>query len=589
MKLPQALPTLSGRWFTAYRVLWWALLAGALAAATGGTWFSFERGASLDRAFYGAGIRAAAVERRITFAPFGDETRGRFPPGSTLLAVDGRAVADRYDDRNNADIARALGHNDGRVVRLSLRTPEGARVDVPVRRGPHHLAQSDRNAPMSYAARMALNVTTAVIVSFLLIITAGMLFRRRPRDPVVALFSTGFLLVTLISAGGVALAELGAAPWQLRLISALTFFSILLAIAVFPTGRFTPRWTLAIIPLLLVILTGPFWPDEMLDLGPVLTVVTALFAVAAAVWRFVKLPAGGERQQIKWALLGIVALVVLGITTLVLGVIDRQVTDNRLHFVLLVGQTLSQTLSLALMCAGLLISLLRYRLYDADAAISRSATLAVLTLSLIAIFAGTEKLIETLGEQWFGGSAGTAAGAIAAGLAAVLLVPMHRRLDAWAERRFQRNLVSLRKLPDLVGDLRETASLERLAATALDRIAGCLRATGGAIVLDGGEVIAERGEAGDHPVRLPLQDDSCGHVGELHLGPRPDGTLYGKDEREALASVVGPVARAIAIVRERGETESRWQRLVSDLRETFDGRLRVLEARLPPSGAVAAE
>lgn len=587
MKLPVALPTLTGRWFTAYRLLWWTLLAGALLAATVGTSLSYQRGAWLDQAFYGAGIRATAVDRRITFAPFGDETRDRFPPGSTLIAVDGREVPDRYTGSNNVEIARALGHDDGRVVRLSFRTPEGALVEVPVRRGPHHLARSDRDAPMAYASRMVLNMATNVVVSVLLMATAVMLFRRRPHDPVVALFSAGFLLVTILNTGGVGLEDLGAADWQLRLIGGLTFCIILLGIAVFPTGGFTPRWTLAILPMLAVLLTIPFWPDEMLWLAPVTTPVVALFAVAAAIWRFVKLPPGRERQQIKWATLGIGALVLLMVTGTVLGVIDRQVTDNRLHFALLVGQTVLVFLALALVCGGLLISLLRYRLYDADAAISRSATLAALTLSLIAVFAGTEKLIETLGEQWFGDSAGTAAGAIAAGLAAVLLVPMHRWLDAWAERRFQHNLVTLRKLPDLVGDLRETANIEQLAQAALDWIASTLRATGGAIVLSDGAVVARLGNGEDHPVRLPLHDETCGHVGELHLGPRPDGTLYGKDERDALSSVTGPVARAIAIVCERGETESRWQRHLNDLRESFENRMRAIEAQLLSATAAA--
>lgn len=502
-----------------------------------------------------------------------------------MISVDGREVPDRYTDQNNVEIARALGQDNGRVVRLSLRTPEGARVEVPVRRGPHHLAQSDRNSPMPYASRMVLNITTIVIVSLLLILTAAMLFRRRPRDPVVALISAGFLLVTVLNTGAVGLVELGAAEWQLSLLRGLAFCCIFLAIAVFPTGGFTPRWTLAIIPMLTVLLTVPFWPDKVVWLAPALAAVVAVFAVAAAIWRFHKLPPGRERQQIKWATLGIGALVLFGVAVDVLGVIDRQVTDNRLHFALFVGQTLSSFLSLALLCGGLLISLLRYRLYDADAAISRSATLAALTLSLIAVFAGTEKLIETLGEQWFGGSAGTAAGAIAAGLAAVLLVPMHRWLDAWAERRFQHNLVTLRKLPNLVGDLRETATIEQLAEAALDRIANTLRATGGAIALSDGAVVARLGDGEDHPVRLPLDDESYGHIGELRLGPRPDGTLYGKDEREALSSVTGSVARAIAIVRKRSETEMRWQRRLNDLHVTFDNRLRAIEAQLPSTAA----
>ena len=580
MKLPEALPTLSGRFYAVYRVLWWVLLAATLVALTAGSWFTVKHGAAQGRAYYGAGIRLTQIDRRITFAPFGDETRGAFPPGSTLLAVDGRPVPDLVGQRNFDRIARALGDDDGRVIRLTLRTPAGAIRQVSVRRGPQHLAQSDRDAPMPYAARSALNLATAVIVSLLMVATGWLLFRRRPRDPVVALLSSGMLGAVAIVCSHTALGIFGAPEPVLMFVQRIFQAAIFVAIAVFPSGRFTPRISLATLPLIGLGCTQPWWPDGYEALGRSLNVALLVLVLAVVAWRFFKLPSGVERQQLKWAVLGIVAFIVLFLSGFAINAIDQQVNDNRLHFALLIGNTLAPTFALAALCAGLLVSLLRYRLYDADAAISRSATLAALTLALIAVFAGTEKLIEALGEEWFGASAGPAAGAIAAGFAAVLLVPLHHRLEHWAERRFQHNLVRLRKLPDLVGDLRETATLERLAGTALERIATTLRATGGAIVLANGETIARRGEGEDHPVRLPLADDACGTVGELRLGPRPDGTLYGKDEREALASVVGPVARALAIVRERGEVESRWQRLVSAL----ESRLGAVEARLPPLG-----
>ena len=68
-------------------------------------------------------------------------------------------------------------------------------------------------------------------------------------------------------------------------------------------------------------------------------------------------------------------------------------------------------------------------------------------------------------------------------------------------------------------------------------------------------------------MRVPLEADGCGRVGWLLLGPRPDGSFYGKDEREALEEIADPIARAIAIVRQREGRQS-----------AFETRIGMLEA-----------
>jgi hypothetical protein len=139
-----------------------------------------------------------------------------------------------------------------------------------------------------------------------------------------------------------------------------------------------------------------------------------------------------------------------------------------------------------------------------------------------------------------------------------------------------------RDLPPCVEDLRETAGMSDLLAEIVERIARGVRASRVAVLLDG-KVAAGRGLAAgaavpglpdeaaemivDHedplfPLRIPL---TSGHraddapVGWLLLGPRPDGSLYGKDELDALHAIVDPVARAVRIVqlREAREHESR--------------------------------
>jgi hypothetical protein len=62
-------------------------------------------------------------------------------------------------------------------------------------------------------------------------------------------------------------------------------------------------------------------------------------------------------------------------------------------------------------------------------------------------------------------------------------------------------------------------------------------------------------------MRVPLRVRHLGGapIGWILLGPRPDGSFYGKDEQEALAEIADPVARAVQIVllREKREAAGR--------------------------------
>jgi hypothetical protein len=260
---------------------------------------------------------------------------------------------------------------------------------------------------------------------------------------------------------------------------------------------------------------------------------------------------------------------------------------------------LAANLAVLSLAGGLMIALVRYRLYDAEAAISRSAVLASLTLVLLGIFAATEKAIEAAGEAWFGASLGAMAGGAAAALAALTVAPLHHQLTHWSENRFQKDLITLRRrLPALVADLRETATTPELAAEILGRVAAILRATAGAVTVHGGAAALREIPADEFadwlarwmpplggtphvdkddpllPVRIPLDADGCGRIGWLLLGRRPDGSLYGKDEREVLAEVADPIARALAIT-ERREAEAAAARIAS---ERIEARMASLEA-----------
>ncbi len=90
--------------------------------------------------------------------------------------------------------------------------------------------------------------------------------------------------------------------------------------------------------------------------------------------------------------------------------------------------------------------------------------------------------------------------------------------------------------------------MEEMLREVLARVEAGTRVVRSAVTIDG-ERVASRGGDGDFPVAVPLR---IGHqqaeIGTLLVGPRPDGSAPGKDEREALEEIADPIARAMRIV-----------------------------------------
>ena len=72
------------------------------------------------------------------------------------------------------------------------------------------------------------------------------------------------------------------------------------------------------------------------------------------------------------------------------------------------------------------------------------------------------------------------------------------------------------------------------------------------------------------PVRVPLNGDGVGFVGWLLIGPRPDGSFYGREERAALRDIADPIARALVIAVEREHREAGRQDRENSLNKRID-------------------
>jgi hypothetical protein len=439
--------------------------------------------------------------------------------------------------------------------------------------------------PGIHSASEAGSLAIDLLPPALLVVTAVLLWLRRRQDSVAALLSLAFLMMSAAFFAAEGFFRAVALGWVQEIFAHAGRCLLMLVLLTFPDGRFSPRWSVWVAAGLLV--WAPlafFWsgPRNVEYLGYLVFLTLSVLSIAIP---YRRLAGGLERQQLRWVLFGFAGGTALLVIATFVSLLPGGASGPGLKsWTALAAQSLA-ALGMACFALGLIVSLLRYRLYDAEAAISRSAGYALLTLMLGLTFVISAKTLEYLVETYLGQEAGGLSGAIAAGLAVLLVTPLNDRVQGWAERRFQKDLLILRRdLPECMEDLRETGTLDALADEALDRVAAGVRAARAALLI-GPEVVATRGAGAAElrvwlkqaapddsagtldcrradplfPMRIPLRVRHAGGkpLGWLLLGPRPDGSFYGKAERAVLAEIADPLARALHIVQQRALREAR--------------------------------
>src|SRR4029079_17293814 len=162
-----------------------------------------------------------------------------------------------------------------------------------------------------------------------------------------------------------------------------------------------------------------------------------------------------------------------------------------------IGAGISFALAVLVLQVGLLVALVRYRLYDAEFVISRSANVALITLAVAAVFAGTADGLKQIIYNYYGNTSSEGPIIFAAALSTVLVNPIQERVQRWSEQKFQKNLFLLRDdLPEVIRDMRETASLGEMLEEILARIELGVRAVRSAAIV-GGRVVKA------HDVTIP--------------------------------------------------------------------------------------
>jgi len=331
-------------------------------------------------------------------------------------------------------------------------------------------------------------------LNYILVLThiflAGVIFVRRPNEWIAL-----FVAFTLVANGALfplslmeAPAFLSQALWQtlVAIITTLGLSTSVVLLYFFPTGHFVPRGTrwLAILWLALILL-ALFLPQSVVSLSawPRWVKILALLffsgsGIFAQIYRYDRVSSPIQRQQTKWALLGLVAAafgpLVYFLSSAfspattgpeVSNLLYQRVGGSYFSFSVLVRMAGATLLTgyLMLFPITFAIAIMRYRLWDIDILIRRTIAYTALTATLILIYFFTVLVLQGVFISVTGESRSGTVTIVSTLAIAALFNPLRRRIQNSIDRRFYRQKYDAEKtLAAFSASLRDEVDLDSL-------------------------------------------------------------------------------------------------------------------------------
>jgi len=236
-------------------------------------------------------------------------------------------------------------------------------------------------------------------------------------------------------------------------------FSILMYL--FPDGRFVPRWTLSLVPLVILReMVRVFRPELDSNWYFYLAVGSGLFA---QVYRYWRVSNTAQRQQTKWVVYGVAVgaggflSVIVLVSTLLSGP-----TSTALGY--LIGITAIH-LFILLIPITIAIAILRSHLWDIDILIRRTLIYGTLTALLALVYLVAVVGLQAVFTTITGAARSELVTVLSTLVIAALFVPMRNRLQTVIDRRFyRRKYDAARTLAAFSDAVRDEVELGRLAA-----------------------------------------------------------------------------------------------------------------------------
>ena len=200
----------------------------------------------------------------------------------------------------------------------------------------------------------------------------------------------------------------------------------------------------------------------LMELISTVAALTLLMVAAVAVVGFVlryRRAAGTERLQLRWLATGFGAALLSLLTLFVVAGLAR-LTDGRLEVPEVVLDLMMST-AVLFIPFGAGIAVTRYRLYEIDRVITRSATYAAVVVVLAAVYVGAVLGFGALAQAAFGDESNDLVVALSTLLVAAAFQPVRTRVRAVVDRRFNRRRYDAgQEVERFGGRLRDSLALE---------------------------------------------------------------------------------------------------------------------------------
>ncbi len=294
----------------------------------------------------------------------------------------------------------------------------------------------------SLASYAAYNVVLVIISAIVFFAVSVAIFWHKSNDWMALLFT-----ITLILCGTVFVTETVEAShsvWHTPtlFLNELTFVLFYLIAALFPDGRFMPRWTrwlilgyIGIEVWRISILLSNSSPGQNRYPLPILIfwfIVTLSLGIAQ-VHRYRRVSNPVQRQQTKWIVFSILLSIVVGF-----GLELPTLIIPSLNILYNVFATTLTTIVLLLCPLSVGFAILRYRLWDIDVLINRTLVYSSLSAILALIYSGCVFGMQMLFQALTGRSSSQLIIVVSTLVIATLFQPLRHRLQQVIDRRFYR-------------------------------------------------------------------------------------------------------------------------------------------------------
>jgi hypothetical protein len=252
---------------------------------------------------------------------------------------------------------------------------------------------------------------------------------------------------------------------------------------IFPNGRFVPaniRWLVGpLVAFIIVVIWLPLLDVIWLPLlggaaggGLYESVLVGSFLAwflvggYAALYRYRHVASSAERQQIKWAVGGVLAYFIVIVPIIIAAVWfpPTSASPERLAFVLLVQQPIYLISTLCLP-VGIAFAILRYRLWDIDVVIRKTLIYSALSGILALVYFGSVLILQQLFGSVVGVERTPVAIVISTLAIAALFTPLRNRVQVIIDRRFYRQKYDAQQvLAQFAQTARDETDLDALTA-----------------------------------------------------------------------------------------------------------------------------